>query len=59
MSQCLVRLLVLCGDLLGLGLVGMWLGLWLGVLWAVSMMCMCAHIHECVRVCMCALIMQV
>lgn len=51
MSLCMLRLLLLHGDSLALGLVGMWLGLWLGVLWAVSMMCMraCIHTHECVR----------
>lgn len=48
---CMVWLFLLHGDSLALGLVGMWRGLWLGVLWAVSMMCICVYIHECVCAC--------
>lgn len=54
MYLCMARLLLLLrGDSLALGLVGMWPGLWAGVLWAVSMMCICVYIHECVCVCVC------
>lgn len=55
MSLCMLKLLLHHSDSLAARLVGMWLELWLGLLQAVLMMCICAYTHRsvclCVNVC--------